>query len=52
MLEQEGETAGGEEEREGAGVAGKGQRGLGKENVGGCQEKEWWRMDVGRRRSE
>lgn len=48
MLEQEGETAGGEP----AGVARKGERGLGKENMGGCQEKEWWRMDMERTGSE
>lgn len=49
MLEQEGERACREEEEERAGVAGKGERGLGKENVEKCQEKEWWRMDMGRR---
>lgn len=30
------EMAGGDQERKGVAVEGKGQRGLGKENVGGC----------------
>ena len=33
-------------------MAGKQQRRLGKENVGGCQEEKWWRMDMGRSGNE